>query len=540
MKKTAVILAILLIGFYSCKQEKETIKLKNNTVTFNGQIENFKGVYNTGKLTYFDGVSRIFEDRVFKIDSLGHFKFDINIVHPLLAAYFDLEGKYYGNFLIEPNTVYQVTVKNGTMEFNGETGEKTRQIRAFYNILHKKLGDKIKKEQQLHTKGLSIKVYIQFQKQLETEKLNVLKAYAEEQKLNKQVYIILESEIKLKTAHAVINYRYDYSKGFPIPRKTLPKDFYSNLYKNYPVKKIEDLASRNGIDYVANIYSILEKQGQTIKEQLQYIKNSNLLTKEEFEIMKQLLSGDRTAAIGRYNKLMKNKRKILHRLNCKYNVERIIKNTNVITEPIFKDVIIAQSIFNNYFKDLIQPSKEVWKQIENAITNTSILQYLKEKLSNKEFALQKSKKEENHAIAEKLNRKILKTVKKKYIDKYKGKVIYVDFYSTWCGPCRKEIPFAKQLHAKFKGKDIVFLNLCAKSKKQDWEKQIKQHNIQGENYLLSNREYDVLADYYKAYGFPAYILINQNGKVVEYNTLRPSSKKNLYNKLNKLLKKNRQ
>ena len=126
-------------------------------------------------------------------------------------------------------------------------------------------------------------------------------------------------------------------------------------------------------------------------------------------------------------------------------------------------------------------------------------------------------------------------VKAKYIDKYIGKVIYIDFYATWCGPCRQEIPYAEQLYQEFKHKDVVFLNLCAKSKIEDWKNFNNHHELGGENYLLTDEEFYFLSEIYKVEGFPTYILIDKNGNVSDYSALRPSTQKNLYEKIDELL-----
>ena len=178
----------------------------------------------------------------------------------------------------------------------------------------------------------------------------------------------------------------------------------------------------------------------------------------------------------------------------------------------------------------MEPTAQEWEQIENNITNESIYNHLISKKANKRDVLKVNKDSNQQAIDESVEE-----VKFKYIDKYRGKVIYVDFYATWCGPCREEIPYANQLYQEFKNRDVVFLNLCAKSKADDWENLIKQHELKGENYLLTNEEYYLLSGIYGAEGFPTYILIDKNGDVSEYNAPRPSARKNLYEKINKLL-----
>ena len=43
------------------------------------------------------------------------------------------------------------------------------------------------------------------------------------------------------------------------------------------------------------------------------------------------------------------------------------------------------------------------------------------------------------------------------IAKYEGEVIYLDFWASWCGPCKKEMPYSHKLQQTFLGKDVVFV-----------------------------------------------------------------------------------
>ena len=40
---------------------------------------------------------------------------------------------------------------------------------------------------------------------------------------------------------------------------------------------------------------------------------------------------------------------------------------------------------------------------------------------------------------------------------FRGKYVYIDLWATWCGPCRREMPFLKQLEEEYKGRNITFL-----------------------------------------------------------------------------------
>ena len=133
-----------------------------------------------------------------------------------------------------------------------------------------------------------------------------------------------------------------------------------------------------------------------------------------------------------------------------------------MSTALTRDLVISQGISKYYLSNNLLPTIEEWRQIEIKMENKSILNYLKKQSLEKTTTIEKKDDTNQQAINNSIDE-----AKAKYIDKYKGKVLYVDFYATWCGPCRQEIPYAKQLYQEFKHKDVVFLNLCAKSKIED-------------------------------------------------------------------------
>lgn len=122
----------------------------------------------------------------------------------------------------------------------------------------------------------------------------------------------------------------------------------------------------------------------------------------------------------------------------------------------------------------------------------------------------------------------------KLIAKYPNKVVYVDFWATWCGPCRSEMPNAKTLRGKFAGKDVVFLYLGVQSEEKAWKAMIAELEIKGEHYLLSKNEYAALAEKFQISGIPRYILVDKNGRVADGYAKRPGDPK-LTPEIDKLL-----
>jgi thiol-disulfide isomerase/thioredoxin len=98
-------------------------------------------------------------------------------------------------------------------------------------------------------------------------------------------------------------------------------------------------------------------------------------------------------------------------------------------------------------------------------------------------------------------------------EKYKGKVLYLDIWATWCGPCTKEFESASNLHKYFKDKDVVFVNLCLESNIENWKQAIMKYNIGGENYFLDYNAVQLFRAENNLPGYPSYLIIGKNGVI---------------------------
>ena len=98
-------------------------------------------------------------------------------------------------------------------------------------------------------------------------------------------------------------------------------------------------------------------------------------------------------------------------------------------------------------------------------------------------------------------------------EKYKNKVLYIDVWATWCGPCMQEFKVTPDLHKYFKDKDMVFINLCLASDIGTWKPTIMKNNIDGENYFLGNNATEIFRTEHNLPGYPSYLLIDKNGEI---------------------------
>ncbi len=125
----------------------------------------------------------------------------------------------------------------------------------------------------------------------------------------------------------------------------------------------------------------------------------------------------------------------------------------------------------------------------------------------------------------------------------KGKVVYLDVWGTWCGPCKEEIKFLPQLRAAFKNKNVAFVFLDMDTDDRDalWKEFIRVNEMTG-IHLRKTRETiapfwkELLADNPdKAEYYPQYFLFNQEGKLVVSKALQPSRQEALYRQINNVL-----
>ena len=113
----------------------------------------------------------------------------------------------------------------------------------------------------------------------------------------------------------------------------------------------------------------------------------------------------------------------------------------------------------------------------------------------------------------------------KVLEANKGKVLYVDFWASWCGPCRKEMPEAANLRAKFSNRPVLFLYLSTDKDAADWKEAEKVCGIAGDNalsYRILNRD-AVFLEQLKMNTIPRHLLFDAEGTLIQANAPQPGS-----------------
>ena len=117
--------------------------------------------------------------------------------------------------------------------------------------------------------------------------------------------------------------------------------------------------------------------------------------------------------------------------------------------------------------------------------------------------------------------------------KLKGKVVLLDFWASWCGPCRAEMPEVVRIWKKYGGNGFVIVGVNLDDDRQDFESYVKQAGLVWPQYYDGLGWGNKIARLYNVHSIPQTVLIDQDG-IIRATGLRGGA---LYDKIGDLLKR---
>jgi thiol-disulfide isomerase/thioredoxin len=94
------------------------------------------------------------------------------------------------------------------------------------------------------------------------------------------------------------------------------------------------------------------------------------------------------------------------------------------------------------------------------------------------------------------------------LDKMNGRVVLIDFWATWCVPCRKELPHIQQIAKDFAGQPLVILSISWDEEQQVWKDFIAKNGMTWPQYRDANHQ---LGQLFEIEGLPSYFTIDADG-----------------------------
>jgi len=105
---------------------------------------------------------------------------------------------------------------------------------------------------------------------------------------------------------------------------------------------------------------------------------------------------------------------------------------------------------------------------------------------------------------------------------FKGQLVYIDFWATWCGPCRRQLPYLMKMKDAYEGKPIAIVAISLDDDKNAWENMVRNDNMKGYQLHADKAWLSDAAQKYQVRGIPTFVLIDAEGNIIEYPAPRPS------------------
>ena len=245
-----------------------------------------------------------------------------------------------------------------------------------------------------------------------------------------------------------------------------------------------------------------------------------------------------------YEALNEKNKELIEQVNVFFQRDDVEAAINESIDPILTEVAISDSIYPDALLRDFSRAQKLYERLDHnrkplnrtqmAVLNQIQLPAVRSTL------LAENDKFINMQKAEVANAECLRpssdvegltdgeAILRKILEPFKGRIVYLDIWGTWCGPCKDKLKESHFVKEQLKDFDIVYLYLANTSPEESWKNVIKEYNLTGPNcvhYNLPKSQQRAVEQFLKVESFPTYKLIDKQGNIHDLHWLHTDDMK---------------
>jgi thiol-disulfide isomerase/thioredoxin len=516
--------------------EKHTVNpsnrviFKNDSVTYIGYLQGYSSKlgFNTGQVIVNNIITGLQESFLINIHSDGTFyaKFPMHYPQEVFVRMNGAVSNIYCQPGKEAFQVFNLTNNAEKPLMMGDLAAINHELAAARHL--EDINYPI-----VYSKEFTPEEYRQYYQNLMSQQLNTLNKFSDSTRLSNEAYQILKSTIIFKIAVHLFEYK-DYRSRNGFPAISPDANYYQKFLKDLNINDVQNCEATffrffiNRLKYI-DIAGIENFEVMSTSSLFNELKKYNSFTKAELKVMtafpetidfldKNNRTTDSAINIGEKEKEFLEKYEqqmiaVAWEHNQKLRYPRLKQLLN-IPDGLAMDIMKTQDILQNMVDFFLPYNDKKLQQIKTYIGEPYFYSYIIRSNEQLKKKIEDNKHIKQGFVINQTGKTPTDSLFENMMRKFKGKVIFIDFWTTWCAPCLDGMERIEPLKKELANENIAFVYITNQtSPLTTYNNRIPA--IKGEHFRLSTDEWNVLSSRFKISGIPHSILIDKKGNILD-------------------------